>query len=245
MRDSELWRPTKFIRSDHYGWRVSRNPDEVGIGSRIIGDLMAALYASAIKTYAKGHLIDLGCGKVPLYGMYQDGTTAVTCVDWANSLHKTSHIDHYVDLNKELQFSDNTFDTALCADVLEHIWRHDVLWHEMSRVLKPGGHLILGTPFLYMIHEPPHDYFRWTSFSLRQACKDVGLDVIELMPVGGVLEVLADFITKLVAVKSMRVATGLAAILSRVLQWRPITVRSQLTSSRFTLAHVLIARKPY
>ena len=37
---------------------------------------------------------------------------------------------------------------------------------EMHRVLKPGGKLILSTPFILPIHDAPRDYFRFTRHGL-------------------------------------------------------------------------------
>lgn len=244
MLNAESWKPTKFARDGHGRWRGSRDRRELGVGSRISADMLAAAYAAAIGKFARGHLVDLGCGKVPLFDMYRDRTTQVTCVDWPNSLHETSHIDEYADLNKPLPFADAAFDTILSSDVLEHIWKHQMLWAEMSRILAPGGHLILGTPFLYWVHEAPHDYFRWTPFSLRQACADVGLEVVELSPVGGALEVLGDIATKLIATKSGRMAAAASAVIARAVKLGPLRRLSEKTSSRFTLSHILVARKP-
>jgi dolichol-phosphate mannosyltransferase len=50
-----------------------------------------------------------------------------------------------------LPFAANTFDAVICSEVIEHIPDHPAGLDEMTRVLRPGGTLILGTP----------DYSRW------------------------------------------------------------------------------------
>jgi SAM-dependent methyltransferase len=45
-----------------------------------------------------------------------------------------------------LPFKNNTFDCVISSQVIEHIPYDDVLFTEMSRVLRPGGRLIIGTP---------------------------------------------------------------------------------------------------
>jgi ubiquinone/menaquinone biosynthesis C-methylase UbiE len=52
----------------------------------------------------------------------------------------------------ELPFADSSFDCVICSEVIEHIPAGDKPFHELTRVLKPGGRLILGTP----------DYGRWS-----------------------------------------------------------------------------------
>jgi len=50
-----------------------------------------------------------------------------------------------------LPFPDNSFDSVICSEVIEHVPDKPEILGEMSRVLRPGGTLILGTP----------DYGRW------------------------------------------------------------------------------------
>jgi len=46
----------------------------------------------------------------------------------------------------ELSFADDSFDTVICVDVLEHVERPDVALAELRRVLKPGGQLVVTVP---------------------------------------------------------------------------------------------------
>ena len=108
MRDSELWRETKYVlRNDEL--LGSTDPAEVSVGSRLMANLIAASYLPALKAHASGRLLDLGCGKVPLYGVYKDLVTEVTCVDWGNSLHQTNHLDREADLTQPIPFPDGAF----------------------------------------------------------------------------------------------------------------------------------------
>ena len=45
---------------------------------------------------------------------------------------------------EELPFKDNTFDSVVCDNVLDHTENPDLLLQEAHRVIKLGGHLILG-----------------------------------------------------------------------------------------------------
>lgn len=45
-----------------------------------------------------------------------------------------------------LTFPDERFDLVLSFDVLEHVPEYKIAIHEMARILKPGGHLIMTTP---------------------------------------------------------------------------------------------------
>lgn len=51
------------------------------------------------------------------------------------------------DLNtQKLLYNDNTFDLITFTEVIEHIENHRLTLSEISRVLKPGGYVILSTP---------------------------------------------------------------------------------------------------
>jgi SAM-dependent methyltransferase len=243
MQNPEDWRPSKFIETAA-GWVGSPDPSEVGIGSRLIADILADVYFRVIRTHARGRLLDLGCGEVPLYGMYRDLVTENICIDWEETLHRNRHIDQFVDLNSVLPIGDEEFDTVLSTDVLEHIARADCAWSEMSRVLRRGGKLLLATPFLYWLHEEPHDYHRFSAHKLRLLCADYRLEIVELNAYGGAPEVILDIVCKLAMYRGPK----LAATCVRASQWLLRRARVQQISVRtrnlFPLGYCLVARKP-
>jgi SAM-dependent methyltransferase len=205
---------------------------------------MLPAYLRALRLHACGDLLDLGCGNVPLYGAYIDLVRDVTCIDWEESAHGSQHIDLAVDLNGRLPLNDGQFDTILSSDVLEHIWNHTSLWAEQARVLRSGGKLILGTPFLYRLHEAPHDYLRWTQYGLQRACEEAGLRVLELTATGGALDVLADISIKLMRVRSNLLAAGLSYLAEGFLRRGPLRRLSDASSNSMPSGYVLVAQKP-
>jgi SAM-dependent methyltransferase len=191
VKNTTEWRATKFVKQGGC-WRSSRDPAEVGAGSRLITDCVARAYGEHLPRHARGRLLDLGCGKVPLYGAYRDLVADVTCVDWVSD----SHVDHVCDLSEPLPFRDAQFDTIILSDVLEHIAEPGALWREMTRVLAVDGKIIMNVPFLYWIHAHPHDYYRYTCFALERFVQRNHLSLVVLQPLGGIVEVLADLSAK-------------------------------------------------
>ncbi len=184
MKNPQVWTASKFeLRGGSL--RASRNLAEVGAGSRLIAELIAGFYSAAIPRYVNGALLDLGCGKAPMYGLYSRYSDSVTCVDWANSRHLNPHLDLIQDLNEPLRLGSETFHTVLLSDVLEHIPKPSELLTEISRVLVSGGILIMNVPFMYGIHEQPHDYYRYTRYALTHLLTAAGFDVVELTSIGG------------------------------------------------------------
>lgn len=195
MKNTALWQPSKYVYRGHK-LIGSRNPQHLNPASRLQGDLVAAFYHQYLPLYAKGLLADLGCGNVPLYAAYKDLVDDTTCVDWPNSSHSHSYLDHACDLNQPLPLPTEAFDTLILSDVLEHIAEPQLLWLEMARILKPGGTLLLNVPFYYRIHEAPHDYYRYTEFALKRFAEKASLKVLELKATGGTAEVMSDFMAK-------------------------------------------------
>lgn len=194
MINKNDWIPSKFEMYKGH-WRSSRK--EVGIASRLNADCIARSYERLLTRYAKGNLVDLGCGNAPLVGMYRDRVLSYMWCDWPNSPHRIYQIDAEVDLNKGLPFGDMSFDTVLLSDVLEHVAQPDQLFVEIVRILKMNGIVILGVPFLYCIHEMPHDYYRYTRFKLQDFANIHGLDIVELQEYAGGLDVVQDILSKI------------------------------------------------
>lgn len=244
MRDAHLWEPTKFV------WkrgrlRATSDSRHLSVGSRLVANLVAGRYQGALVRHAHGRLLDLGCGAVPFYAAYRDHVNEVTCVDWAASLHGGRHIDLECDLSKPLPFDDGRFDTILLSDVLEHLPEPHLFWTEAARLLGAGGKVILNVPFYYQVHEEPHDYGRYTEFALRRFAERAGLDVIELVPIGGAPEILADLMAKLLCGSRIGVwpAAALQALTHGFVRSRFGSRLSARTSHRFPFGYFMVAAK--
>ena len=76
-----------------------------------------------------------------------------------------------------LPFGDNSFDIITMTEVLEHLHHPGRALSEITRVLRPGGRLLITFPFMWGLHELPNDYFRFTEFGFSALCKDAGLTI--------------------------------------------------------------------
>jgi SAM-dependent methyltransferase len=242
MKNRAQWRPTKFEL--HRGrLRGSRDPRELGIGSRLISDLVAAHYQAQLPAHARGALLDLGCGKVPLYAAYAPHVVEITCVDWAPG----EYIDQSCDLSQPLPFEPDRFDTIILSDVLEHMPEPELLWREMTRVLAPGGKIIMNVPFYYSVHAHPHDYYRYTNFALERFVKLNALELVCLEPVGGIVEIIADLFAKALS-KLPLLGPPLAMVTQFAVgafgRTRLGTRVAQVSSRHFPFGYFMIAQRP-
>ena len=137
-------------------------------------------------------------------------------------------------------------DCVICCEVLEHIPEPAVCCNEMFRVLKPGGTLIISTPFMFPIHADPHDFYRYSPDGLRYLCRE--FQEFKTVPMGGWLGTLGMFLeigaaelNRGLLQKLARVAlTRLGRLLSYV-EWR-YRVPSWSTR-RFSTGYFCIATK--
>jgi SAM-dependent methyltransferase len=242
MREKESWHPTKFVMVDGQ-LRSDRSGAFVSVSSRLITDLVAQNYEAAIKRYARGRLLDLGCGSAPLYEVYRDLVDEVVCIDWPTSLHQQEHVDLFADLSKPFPLKSSYFNTVVFTDVLEHIPNPELPISEISRILKPGGCTVIGVPFLYGLHEVPHDYNRYTRYQLERLMANAGLNVVELAEIGGGPEVLFDLVGKLCAHRP-RIAATLVFIARWCLSLSVVARVSERTKRAFPLSYIVVAIKP-
>ncbi|QIK75240.1 methyltransferase domain-containing protein [Nocardioides piscis] len=199
-----------------------------------------------MKQHATGRLADIGCGAVPLYGAYGDLTDSVTCIDWPSSFYTNKHVDIEHDLTMPLDLPDASFDTILCTDVLEHLPRPEVAMADFARLLAPRGKLIIGVPFLYGLHEEPHDHHRFTHFKLHDLAKSNALEVVTLETLGGPVEVVGDMVARLLASRG-RSGRALAAAEQEAVIWLgrqlPASLRSDM-DWKFPSGYLMVAQKP-
>lgn len=113
----------------------------------------------------QGRVLDVGCGQKP-YRMLVPASEYLGVDIDSEVTRRLGIADLFYDGHK-LPFADATFDAVLCSQVLEHVFTPDEFLREIRRVLRPGGVLLLATPFAWDEHEQPHDFGRYSSFGLR------------------------------------------------------------------------------
>lgn len=90
-----------------------------------------------------------------------------------------------------LPFRDEAFDACLNVVTLEHVKEPALVIREIGRALRPGGRFLLIVPFEWEEHQQPHDYFRFTRFSLKYMLDQAGFCDVAIRPVGGFFRMLS------------------------------------------------------
>ncbi|MEP6596861.1 MAG: class I SAM-dependent methyltransferase [Ginsengibacter sp.] len=137
---------------------------------------------SAIVKYAKGKVIDIGCGNKPHEKIFEEKITEyIGCDIVQSSLQK---VDILCEANN-IPLPNNSFDTAFSTQTIEHVEDHQGLVNEAYRLIKPGGFFIVSGPMYWHLHEEPYDFFRFTKYGFKYIFEKAGFEMVEINPNGG------------------------------------------------------------
>jgi SAM-dependent methyltransferase len=141
-----------------------------------------AIFAKAIaqardQMQAADRVLDVGCGTQPYRSLF--GRHPYIGIDVEASGRTAEHKkpDVFFD-GLNIPFEANEFGLVLCIEVLEHAIEPAHLLAEMFRVLRPGGQLVLTTPFMWGEHEAPYDFRRFSLNGLSRVAEQAGFEVV-------------------------------------------------------------------
>jgi ubiquinone/menaquinone biosynthesis C-methylase UbiE len=109
----------------------------------------------------------------------------------------STSVDIVCDINA-IPEPDASFDAVMCIEVFEHLPEPFSALQEFTRLLKPGGTLIITAPFCALTHFSP--YFYYTGFSrnfYEYWLKKLGYEILELEYNGNYFEYLAQELLRL------------------------------------------------
>ncbi len=119
-------------------------------------------------------LLDVGAGRGDFNALLSN--RRVISLD----IYPYPEVDLVCDLTLANPFKPGLLDAILLMNVLEHVYETRTFLTALSKLLKPGGLLIVAIPFMVKMHQVPVDYVRLTEFSLQRLALDYGLALDEL-----------------------------------------------------------------
>jgi SAM-dependent methyltransferase len=146
--------------------------------------------ADAAREHARGRLVDVGCGLKPYATTFAPYVSEHVGVDHPDSPHALTSVDVLATADS-IPLEDATFETALLSEVIEHLESPLDALREVHRLLTPGGRLIVTTPFVWVLHEQPRDFYRYTPFALRWLLEQAGFTEVAVRPLAGQWSTLA------------------------------------------------------
>ncbi len=108
------------------------------------------------------HILNIGSGG-DLYKKIKENGLSPVQID----IDPERAPDIVADICSLHMIADSSIDAFFMMEVLEHVKTPEAAVNEIYRCLKPGGKLVLSTPFVFPIHDEPHDYYRYTRYGLE------------------------------------------------------------------------------
>jgi SAM-dependent methyltransferase len=124
--------------------------DQEGYGAHIIKAFARLIPAPAVT-------LDIGAGggrDLDIIKAVHPSTHTIA-IDWANTEALRERFDsaYAIDVERHpLPAADSSVDLVIANQVLEHLKEIFWIWHQVSRILKTGGHFIVGVPNITSLH---------------------------------------------------------------------------------------------
>jgi len=139
-----------------------------------------------VRTGAK--VLDAGAGPCPYKHMFSH------CNYEATDFNDPYGMMDFVCRLDKIPKKNNSYDSIVCIEVLEHVENPEKVLKEFNRLLKKEGSLYLTTPQAWMVHQKPYNFFYFTNFGLEYLLKKAGFKRFIVKPMGGYFWFLADVI---------------------------------------------------
>lgn len=212
---------------------------EVDLSSHhyIVLTLLNRWIATIAVQAARGVLLDFGCGGQPYRSLFEPAISRYIGADIAAA--SGVQLDLRIAPGKPLQLPDGSVDTVLSTQTIEHVFDVTAYVRECSRVLRPGGALILTAPMQWRLHEPPHDYWRFTRYAVEGLLETASLRTERLEPCGGTYALIGQILVSHLA-ETGRGRPRLFRLINRLALW----LDRRIPDTEDTLLWMCIARKP-
>jgi len=140
-----MWRLRNSVAAADYDHRAFDSPIPLQRYWQRTRHRITLGFVRAADTSRPARVLDIGCGSSRIIRDLPDAIGLDVLLPKLRFLR-----DHHRRLVQgtifSLPFPAECFDIVICSEVLEHIAATPQVFHEVTRVLRPGGTLILGTP---------------------------------------------------------------------------------------------------
>jgi SAM-dependent methyltransferase len=195
-----------------------------------------------------GIIFDCGCGDKPYKSLFAGKYSKYFGMDFPGSSNKKM-LDFYGS-GLYCPIKNDSFNTVLLIQVLEHTPDPERLLSEVFRVLKNDGIIIATIPFVYSLHCEPYDFFRFTNHGIK-ALFEKKFEIISLTNKTYFFSTFAQMLilhlwmpVKNIKNKLLYVLIGLPVlVLISIIQLLGILLEPLSKDQKFTTGYCVIARK--
>jgi 2-polyprenyl-3-methyl-5-hydroxy-6-metoxy-1,4-benzoquinol methylase len=135
------------------------------------------------------------------------------------------------DLEKGINYQDETFNIVYAAELIEHLYNPDLLIQEINRILKPNGYIIISTPnlvawfnrILFFLGNQPLFYETSTKSTLigsgivrKIKARKLPVGHIRIFTKGALKDILQEYGFEVLEIKGAAFDSGLKGILLKI-----------------------------
>ena len=158
---------------------------------------MYDVIAAEIERFPSGRILDVGCGNGNLFNLLSKGKYELYGVDFSENMifeakrNCKAKASFSVADAENLPFGDDSFDIIVCNASFHHYIHPDVVLGEMHRVLKSGGRVLIGDPYMPGVVRPllnvflrfsdSGDYHIYGFDEMKRLFRKSGLDLVSSM----------------------------------------------------------------
>jgi len=197
----------------------------------------------AVSASLGGRILEVGNGRTGRRGRFQPPKASVS--GWMyldRDRQKRPHVQGDV---RQLPFASAIFDAVVCLEVLEYVDSPALALNEMRRALKPGGLLLMSTPFFHRM-DAADDYWRFTEAGLRKLLMNAGFEIVQWRAQGSALASSVNVLQYAVSVQRVWLRRIMAVLLrplfDLLLSIDATASRRQPSLATFTTGYLVIAR---
>lgn len=135
-----------------------------------------------------GTLLDVGCGQMPYKDYILKANPLIKKyigLDFAQGKYADIMRPDITWDGQTIPLDSASIDCSIATEVFEHCHQPLTVLKEIRRVLKPDGVLFFTVPFIWPLHDTPHDHYRYTPFSLKLLLNEAGFEDTQINATGG------------------------------------------------------------
>lgn len=152
---------SSFHFSSHFALRTSTLITMSSIDRRLFDGkvISSRVYPEIFPIKPTESVVNLGCGLAPQAVVYKNSFARMVGVDLDEKRLDDSHIllgekgvTNYETIAAPVEktgLPNESFDKALAIDIIEHVIDPSLFLHEIHRLLKPGGELLVSVPAMH------------------------------------------------------------------------------------------------
>jgi SAM-dependent methyltransferase len=196
------------------------------------------------------HLIDVGAGKSPYRGVIESLGFKYSSHDFNQYIPKEAALgfhdkswdyakhDYVCDI---LEIPENQkYDVVLCTEVFEHVPDPVSAFGKISRIVKPGGSIVVSVPFMSLMHQAPHWHSSGLSpFWFENWSREFEIEIVKVIISGDYLDVLRQEIARVAYSWKITAPIGYVVANTKILNFlRYLMPKDLLESGGFTTMFV-------